>query len=129
MKRTIFYMFALLMALPVFAGDKAKQAEITFAEKTFDFGYIKENKGPVSHSFEFINTGEEPLLIISARATCGCTRPEYPKEPILAGQKGVIKVTYVPAGRPGSFDKTITVKTNGKTEHLRIKGTVIPNRE
>lgn len=100
---------------------------IKFAEKDYNFGIVAEKGGPVSHSFEFTNTGTAPLVIISATASCGCTRPTYPTEPIAPGKKGVIKVTYLPDGRPGEFDKVIKVRTNAKETKkvsLKIHGTV-----
>lgn len=108
------------------ADDKSGPA-INFTEKTYNFGFIPESGGPVTHFFEFTNTGDAPLVIISATASCGCTRPTYPTEPIAAGKKGKIKVTYLPEGRPGEFDKVIKVRTNVKDSKkisLRIQGTV-----
>ena len=103
---------------------------VSFAETTHDFGVIKEDGGLVSHYFEFTNTGSQPLLIIEAVASCGCTKPEYPSKPIKPGKKGKIKVTYSPYGRPGAFHKTVKVKTNGtgrsKRTTLVITGTVVP---
>lgn len=115
-------------------ADKKEQAtkkgpEITFAEKQYNFGYIPESGGPVSHFFEFTNTGDAPLVIISATASCGCTRPTYPTEPIAPGKKGKIKVTYLPEGRPGEFDKVVKVRTNVKESKkisLKISGSVTP---
>ena len=105
---------------------KAK-AIAMFTEKNHDFGYIKEEKGAVSHDFEFENVGDEPLIILSATASCGCTRPDYPTKPIKPGKKGKIKVTYSPIGRPGPFRKEIRVKTNGRNKMVRlhIEGSVI----
>lgn len=98
-----------------------------FSEKNYDFGYIKEEKGAVSHNFEFENTGDAPLIIVNASASCGCTRPEYPTKPIKPGKKGKIKVTFSPIGRPGPFRKTIRVKTNARNKvvTLHIEGSVI----
>ena len=98
-----------------------------FSEKNHDFGYIKEEKGAVSHEFEFENVGDEPLIIVSATASCGCTRPEYPTKPIKPGKKGKIKVTFSPIGRPGPFRKEIRVKTNARNKvvRLHIEGSVI----
>ena len=128
MKR-IFSIFALIL-ISVFTFNivaAEKGAVMTFAEKTYDFGSIKEADGPVTHVFEFTNTGSEPLVIINVNASCGCTRPEYPKEPIMPGKKGKIKVTFNPAGRPGEFSKEVKIRTNGsKRPVLRITGTVIP---
>ena len=128
-KRFFMAVFAVcLVALSTLADDK--QAEATFEVKSHDFGTIQEAKGPVSCTFEFTNTGNKPLLIIDATASCGCTRPEYPSKPIKPGKKGKIKVTYSPIGRPGAFKKTVKVKTNGKERSttLRIEGTVIPKK-
>ena len=128
-KRLFIAFFAVcLMALSALADDK--QAEATFEVKSHDFGTIKEANGPVSCTFEFTNTGDKPLLIIDAAASCGCTRPEFPAKPIKPGKKGKIKVTYSPIGRPGAFKKTVKVKTNGKerTISLQIEGTVIPKK-
>ena len=117
---------ACLVALSAMADDK--QAEATFKVKSHDFGTIKEANGPVTCTFEFTNTGDKPLLIIDATASCGCTKPEYPSKPIKPGKKGKIKVTYSPIGRPGAFKKTVKIKSNGKerTTTLRIEGVVIP---
>ncbi len=108
----------------------AKGPKMEISETTHDFGTIQESKGYVSHEFEFVNTGDEPLLIISARANCGCTVPKYPKQPIRPGEKGKIKVTYNPAGRPGEFNKDVKIKTNakGKMTVVKITGVVIPKK-
>jgi len=126
-KRFFIAFFAMCMvATALWADDK--YAEATFTVKSHDFGTIKEANGPVSCNFEFTNTGDKPLLIIDATASCGCTRPEYPSKPIKPGKKGKIKVTFSPIGRPGAFRKTVKIKTNGKerTTVLRIEGTVVP---
>ena len=126
-KRLFIAFFAVcLMALSAVADDK--QAEATFEVKSHDFGTIMEAKGPVTCTFEFTNTGDKPLLIIDATASCGCTRPEFPTKPIKPGKKGKIKVTYSPLGRPGAFRKTVKVVTNGREKRvtLTIEGTVKP---
>ena len=128
MKR-IFSIFAIVfisaMTFTIFAADNGPV--MTFDEKTYDFGTIKEVDGPVTHSFEFTNTGDEPLVIINVNASCGCTRPEYSKEPIKPGKSGKIKVTFNPAGRPGEFSKDVKIRTNGsKRPILKITGIVIP---
>lgn len=110
-----------------FAAEKGK-ASMKFEETTHEFGTIKEKGGPVECEFPFVNSGDANLVIISASAQCGCTRPSFPKKPVAPGKKGVIKVTYNPIGRPGAFTKTVTIKTNGKpgTVRLKIRGTVMP---
>ena len=128
MKRRISLFTLILMSVMAFNVMAAgKGAEMTFAAKTHDFGTIKEANGPVTYSFEFTNTGDEPLVIVDVKASCGCTRPEYPKEPIMPGKKGKIKVTFNPTGRPGEFNKEIKIRTNtNKRPILKITGTVIP---
>ena len=126
-KRFLIALFAICsVALSGMADEDFAKA--TFEVKSHDFGTIKESDGPVTCTFEFTNTGNKPLLIIDAVASCGCTRPEYPTKPIKPGKKGKIKVTYSPIGRPGAFKKSVKVKTNGKERAttLRIEGTVIP---
>ena len=128
-KRFLIALIAVCMvALSGLADDN--QAEATFPVKTHDFGTIKEEGGPVSCTFEFTNTGDKPLIIIDATASCGCTRPEFPTKPIKPGKKGKIKVTYSPIGRPGAFKKSVKIKTNGSTRSitLNIEGTVIPKK-
>lgn len=79
------------------------QPKISFESVVHDFGTFDEDGGNVSAEFRFSNTGNKPLEITSVRATCGCTVPEYSREPIAPGENGVIKVTYNPKGRPGKI--------------------------
>lgn len=106
---------------------QSKKATISFDVLEHDFGTIKEETGPVTYQFDFTNTGAEPLVITNCKASCGCTTPDWTKSPVMPGQKGYVKATYDPKGRPGKFDKTITVTTNcdPPTVTLRIFGTVV----
>ncbi|MBO4814653.1 MAG: DUF1573 domain-containing protein [Muribaculaceae bacterium] len=126
MKRLLNTM--LLLFAMTFTAVAQDYAEATFKETTHNFGTIKESKGPVTYKFEFTNTGNKPLIVTNATASCGCTKPEYPTKPIKPGKKGHIKVTFSPVGRAGAFKKTIKVKTNGKEVRtsLVIEGTIIP---
>ncbi len=98
--------------------------EITFESEIHDYGTVKMGADG-NCEFKFKNTGKEPLIISAAKASCGCTVPNYPKEPIMSGQTGVIKVHY-DTKRIGAFTKTITISSNAKTETktLTIKGNV-----
>lgn len=127
MKRLIFLSTCLLMVICSLTAQNKKPA-ITFEKTTHDFGTFDESKGKVTTEFTFKNTGNAPLLITRTAASCGCTTPEYPKEPIAPGGKGVIKVTYNAKGRPGVFQKTVYVIANTDPEKstLIIKGKVIP---
>ena len=97
-----------------------KRPEITFDENTFDFGVVKEELNSVSHVFSFTNTGNEPLVLSSVKASCGCTTPQWSREPVAPGGKGTILVKYSTAGRPGAFTKTVTVSSNAHRIRISI---------
>lgn len=123
-------MFALgagmVAAQPVTASANKEEAVAIFKwdEQTFDFGKIAKGK-PVSHEFEFTNNGSAPLIITGVKPSCGCTTPEWTKEPVPAGGTGYIKATYNTSA-VGAFNKTITVTSNagGDPVILTIKGEV-----
>jgi len=100
--------------------------EIKFEEDEFDFGKIIQGE-KVSHVFFFRNTGKKNLIISSASGSCGCTAPEWPKEPILPGQSGKINVVFSSDGKSGYQEKTVTVVTNCEpaTRVIRIKCEII----
>lgn len=100
---------------------------ISFEEEEHDFGEIKQNTQN-EKIFSFKNTGDKPLLIQNAKGSCGCTVPEYPKEPIPPGQESEIKVVYSPGEQKNQQTKTVTITANTepKTTILRIKANVIP---
>lgn len=124
MKQIIFIFMAILLATGMVSAQK--KAIIAAEVTSHDFGEIKESDGKVSHTFVINNQGEAPLVITRVIASCGCTTPEWTKEPIAPGKSGDIKVTYDPSGRPGPFSKTISVYSNGKTGSfiLTIRGEV-----
>ena len=98
---------------------------LTFNESSFDFGTIQEGD-KVTHVFKVTNTGSNPLIISSAKGSCGCTAPDYPKDPIQPGETKDLTVTFNSAGKHGSQQKTVTVYANTvPTETiLTIKSTV-----
>ncbi len=101
--------------------DKKAEAEISFEQTTHDFGTFSENDPQVTCVFKFKNTGNAPLIIHQAVASCGCTAPSYTKEPIKPGASGEIKVVYNGAGRfPGKFRKTVTIHSNAVNNVARI---------
>lgn len=123
----------LLLALTftvslICAYAQQRTASIKFNEESFDFGKIKEADGPVTHVFTFTNTGGVPLIIQNAQPSCGCTTPEWTRQPVMPGTKGIIKATFDPKGRPGTFEKTVTVYSNAdrSTITLSFSGVVIP---
>jgi hypothetical protein len=104
--------------------ENPNAAEITFENEVHDYGTIKQGADG-GCEFKFKNTGKEPLVISNARGSCGCTVPTWPKEPIMKGQTGVIKVHY-DTKRVGAFTKTVTITSNAKSDNkvLTIKGVV-----
>lgn len=103
-------------------------AQISTDEPSFNFGTIAEEKGLANHTFIIKNTGTSPLVITRITASCGCTQPEWSKEPIAPGQTGEVLVTYNPKGRPGPFYKTISIFSNAQKSSytIGIKGNVTP---
>lgn len=104
------------------------EPSITFDKTSFNFGNFGELDGLKTHVFTFTNNGSQPLTIFDITSTCGCTIPEWSKEPIAPGGKGTVKVTYDPIGRPGAFRKSINVKSNAREASvvLYIVGMVNP---
>lgn len=100
--------------------------KMEFTALTHDFGTIRNNES-VETEFEFTNTGDADLVIIDARATCGCTVPEYQKTPIKPGEKSKLKVRFQ-TGAVGQQQKTVTLTTNTEKgeELLTIKANVSP---
>ena len=74
--------------------------------------------------FEFKNIGTEPIILSGVQASCGCTTPTWPKEPILPGKTAKVTATYNTQGRPGNFVKTITINSNVGTKVVKITGNV-----
>lgn len=106
--------------------DKGDLPEIAFDEEVFDFGKITQGE-KVSHAFKFKNTGDKNLIISGASGSCGCTVPEWPKEPIKPGTEGIINVVFNSEGKSGMQEKTVTIVTNCEpaTRVLRIKTEII----
>lgn len=102
----------------------ADGAVMEFETMTVDYGTIAQGSEPF-RLFKFTNTGNAPLVIKNAKGSCGCTVPTYPKEPILPGETGEIKVRY-DTNRVGPFTKRVTLTTNSveETVVLTIKGLV-----
>lgn len=96
-------------------------AEIKFDTLRYNFGVFPESDAVRQYSFKFTNTGTAPLIINQAFASCGCTVPEYTKEPVKPGEKGSIDVTYKGSGMmPGRFTKTITIRSNARNRIVRL---------
>lgn len=126
MKNTIIAFVALLATSTcTFAQDNAASgAAFKFETEVLDYGTI-ENGSDGNRVFKFKNVGKEPLIITDAKGSCGCTTPEWPKEPIAPGASSVIKVHY-DTKRTGAFEKTVTLTSNAveSAKVIRIKGIV-----
>jgi len=124
---------ALFLSLALTGNLKAQQGSapdanapvITFQQDTIDYGTIPRNADGY-RSFQFTNTGKEPLMISETHGSCGCTVPTAPTEPIQPGQSAEIKVHYA-TDRVGGFIKTVTVTSNASvpSKTLVIKGNVL----
>lgn len=114
----------LLVALMMSTAFTLVAQEINFEAKQHDFGTIPQDI-PVTHEFVFANSGTAPLIISAADGSCGCTVPEWPREPIMPGKSGRIKVTFN-AKAMGPFQKSVTITSNDPNSptELRIKGNV-----
>jgi hypothetical protein len=111
-----------------FTAAVAQQAEpILFTEKTYDFGEIIEAGGNAEHQFLFTNNTGRVIRILSVQASCGCTTPGWTKEPVLPGNTAFVKASFDPKGRPGYFNKSLTVTTDfdGNPISLQIRGQVV----
>ncbi|MDR0412635.1 MAG: DUF1573 domain-containing protein [Dysgonamonadaceae bacterium] len=111
---------------PATAEAQEKAKEVTVDKSTHDFGTIAEDAGNVSATFVITNNTDAPIVLTNVKATCGCTTPSWTKTPIEPGKTGEVVATYNPKGRPGPFNKTVTITTNGVPEKLvvHIKGLV-----
>ena len=107
---------------------------ITFAETEYDFGMVMDGE-KVVHNYSFTNTGDEPLIISNAKGSCGCTVPDWPREPIAPGASSEIKVQFDSKnkGKVGgglqSKRVTITANTDPVNSYLTIKGKVDKKEE
>ena len=108
-------------------SDPQTTTSIKFTKDVFEFGKIKQGDN-VSYAFMFKNTGNLPLIISNATATCGCTVPNWPKEPIKPGAIGKIDVVFNSTGRKGLQDKiiTVTANTNPAENKVHLIGEVLP---
>jgi len=125
MKKLFFIAAAFIVTAGAMAQTKPDDVA-KFNTNKYDFGKVKQNV-PAVYSFEITNTSDKPLVIENAHATCGCTVPEYQKDPILPGKSAKIKVQYN-AANGGQFDKTVFVKFAGvdQEKSLGITGEVLP---
>jgi hypothetical protein len=117
----------MLLGLLALGSMQLYAQEIAFETEVIDYGTIEKAANGV-RKFQFKNTGDAPLVITNAQKSCGCTVPQWPKEPIMPGESGIIEVKY-DTKRVGAFTKYVTVTSNAKnnsTVRLKIQGKVEP---
>lgn len=126
-----FLLFITLLTLGTSLLAQFAQTKMQLASTEHDFGTFKEEAGRQTFDFIVTNTGTDPLVIQNVVASCGCTTPEWTRQPIPAGGKGKITAIYDPQDRPGAFNKTLSVYSNAKPEVvvLTIKGEVKPREK
>jgi hypothetical protein len=133
--KNLFLSIGLIISGIIFSGNVNAQVEITkgakikFNKEVHDYGTVKYD-GDGTCTFDFTNEGNEALVISNAKGSCGCTVPEWPKEPIAPGASASIKVKY-DTKRPGAINKSVTITSNavnveGGIVTVRIKGEVLP---
>ena len=120
----------LTICLLALAFTTRAQAVLQFETDNHNFGKVAEGT-IATYEFKFKNTGNQPAIIANVQASCGCTTPDWTKTPVLPGKSGVIKAMYSSAGRPGVFNKTVTVTSNATepSKVLTIKGAVLTKDE
>ncbi len=117
-----------LSALGVSAQRQQNTSALQFVEKEWDFGRIEEAAGPVSHTFTFKNTSAQPVVIERVVTSCGCTTPQYSRQPVRPNSESTITITYDPDGRPGRFSREVSIISGGGKNRntITIKGVVNP---
>ncbi len=124
----IYFLVLTLLSITSLQAQKATEAklvkeDLVLKETFYDFGKIPQSK-PVYHEFVIVNEGKEPLQLNTVTATCGCTTPEWSREPIAPGKSALIKVGFNAAAE-GPFEKYVNITYNGdKTKVFTIKGNV-----
>lgn len=131
--RLLIILFAAIFACANISAQTQKEVsdKLDFKETVYDFGTITQKHEPIVHEFEFVNNTGAPVAILSVSTSCGCTKPEYPKEPVANGKSGKIKITFDPDGQKGSQSKHIVVRyqramdKDTKRQTLRLNGNVV----
>ncbi len=131
MKKYLFLILAFAVAAPLWAQNASAQKVngpvIKFEKSTHDFGDMKQGD-KVEETFEFVNAGNEPLIITNVEVSCGCTAPKWPKNPIAPGQKAEIVIGFNSAGKSGAQNKVVTVVSNAvnpEPAQIKFKANVI----
>jgi len=127
MKNLFLLAVMALMVFAVQAQTDKKGAVIDFKEKSIDFGDITQGDR-VEHTFVFTNNGDTPLVISNVAVTCGCTAPNWPKQPIPPGAKGELRVVFNSAGKMGKQNSVVRIYSNASEpiEKVSLISNVLP---
>ena len=111
-------------------ADSIQFAQIAFERTDYNFGELNQGEKAI-HIFNFKNIGDAPLVLNNVLSTCGCTVPEWPKEPILKDSTGVVQVLFDSSSKIGRQNKVITIRSNSKDGdfRLRISAMVLPPKK
>lgn len=123
----VLTLFALVLVFQVNAQDQASGPVITFKETSVDFGDIVQG-AKVEHTFVLTNSGTAPLVISNVAATCGCTVPSWPKEPVAPGKSAEIKVSFNSTGKIGKQNSVVRIYSNASEpiEKVSLISNVLP---
>ena len=126
MKKIVKILLIALFTL----GYGVSEAKIYFEKNSHDFGAIAEDGGVVEHIFKLHNDSAKPLVVVAAHSSCGCTKAEFSRKPILPDSTTTIKVIFNPMNYPGAFARKVTIVTNDGAleERLLVTGTVVPRK-
>ncbi|SHI92915.1 Protein of unknown function [Hymenobacter daecheongensis DSM 21074] len=104
---------------PANAQEKVVGPQIQFEEMKYDFGSIKQGD-VVDHTFKFKNVGTQPLVISNIGVSCGCTTPEWTKDPVMPGKTGTISAKFNSTGKMGMQNKVLTVESNSASGNAMV---------
>jgi len=131
MKRTYLLLF-LFCSFVIINSSSAQVSDgpvATFNETSHNFGDLTQGD-KLNHTFEFTNTGDQPIVISNVITTCGCTATKWTKKPVPPGKSGQVKITFDSSGKMGKQNKIITVVSNADPQlyRLSITASVLPGR-
>jgi hypothetical protein len=128
MQHKKFPVIVFLLFFGISVSAQQEKPILAFSEKEFNFGTIKETDGERVHDFQFTNQGKVPLIVNNVKSSCGCTVPSWPREPVLPGKTGNIKVSFNPKNQSGAITKTVQILSNAEVPQvvLSVRGIVIP---
>ncbi|MEO1049831.1 MAG: DUF1573 domain-containing protein [Bacteroidota bacterium] len=134
MKTLSIFLLGTFMVVCALAQENQEENQpgpkITFEEESRDFGDIYQGD-KIQHTYVFENTGDEPLILTNVQTTCGCTVPQWPRDPIAPGQQGKLEVVFNSSGKIGRQNKVITVISNAvnSTERITLITNVLPKKK